>query len=351
MFLYDDADRLFRIEQRDAANAPLSKSDFVYDYASRKAVSQEFTYTAGAWVQSSEKRRVFDGLDVIQERDENNQVTAQLVRDGNIAGILSRSTAVGASFFSYDGGNNVTLLTDANGDEVGRYRYDAFGNTLEISGTRAAENPYRFSTKELHGASGLYDFGYRFYSASLGRWITPDPLEEDGGINLYAMVENDPVNLSDDYGLAPRQKSYQIYYRVKLGPLKGPPYIGKASGYGSAQANINARYSGVTRQKELIGYGPNILWWSSEVKGKAKGKDKDMYAACRGLEERLINKYGGGKRKGGTSDNKNQGIDKKNPKRPTYMRKSREFWKAFNKMLTSKGGGKGGGGGYGDQGS
>ena len=168
VFSYDDADRLVRIEKRSAADAPLAKSEFVYDYASRKAVSKEFTYTAGAWVKTGEKRRVFDGLDVVQERNADNQVTAQLVRDGNIGGILSRSTLVGASFFGYDGSGNVTLLTDENGDDVGRYRYDAFGNTLEASGARAAENPYRFSTKELHAQSGLYDFGFRFYSPGTG---------------------------------------------------------------------------------------------------------------------------------------------------------------------------------------
>ena len=201
LFSYDDADRLVRIEKRSAADAPLAKSEFVYDYASRKAVSKEFTYTAGAWVKTGEKRRVFDGLDVVQERNADNEVTAQLVRDGNIGGILSRSTLAGASFFGYDGGGNVTLLTDSNGDDVGRYRYDAFGNTLEASGARAAENPYRFSTKELHAASGLYDFGYRFYSPGLGRWINRDPIREDGGVNLYAMVGNDPVNAVDEYGL------------------------------------------------------------------------------------------------------------------------------------------------------
>ena len=200
LFSYDDADRLTRIEQRNSANVPLAKSEFVYDYASRKAVSLEFTRTNGAWVKTGEKRRVFDGLDVVQERNAGNQVTAQLVRDGNIGGILSRSTAAGATFFGYDGGGNVTLLTDANGDDVGRYRYDAFGNTLEVSGARAAENPYRFSTKELHAASGLYDFGFRFYSPGLGRWINRDPIQEAGGINLYAMVGNDPVNSWDEYG-------------------------------------------------------------------------------------------------------------------------------------------------------
>ncbi len=201
LFTYDDAERLVRVERQSAAGVSLGKSEFLYDYASRKAVSREFTWTNGAWVKTEEKRRVFDGLDVIQERNAANEVTAQLVRDGNIGGILARSTGAGVTFFGYDGGGNVTLLTDENGDDVGRYRYDAFGNTLEVSGAPAAENPYRFSTKELHAQSGLYDYGYRFYSPGLGRWINRDPIQENGGVNLYAMVANNPVNSVDIYGL------------------------------------------------------------------------------------------------------------------------------------------------------
>ena len=202
LYTYDDADRLTRLERRDPANVPTTASEWVYDYASRKPVSREFSYSNRAWTQTSEKRRVFDGMDVVQERNANNEVTAQLVRSGNIGGILSRSTGAGASFFGYDGGGNVTLLTDSNGAEVGHYRYDAFGNTLEASGTRAGENPYRFSTKEL-GSSGLYDFGYRFYLPSSGIWLNRDPSSEAGGINLYAMVNNNPINYLDEDGLMP----------------------------------------------------------------------------------------------------------------------------------------------------
>ena len=205
LYTYDDSDRLTRLEKRNAAGVPTSASEWVYDYASRKPISREFTYAGGAWTQTSEKRRVFDGMDVVQERNASNEVTAQLVRDGNIGGILSRTTAGGASFYGYDGNGNVTLLTDATGADVAHYRYDAFGQTLEASGARAAENPYRFSSKELHAASGLYDFGYRFYSAGLGRWINRDPISETGGVNLYAMVGNDPVNSVDAYGLAPKK--------------------------------------------------------------------------------------------------------------------------------------------------
>ena len=137
-----------------------------------------------------------------QERNQSNQVTAQLVRDGNIGGILSRTTAAGATFYDYDGNGNVTLLTDSAGNDVGHYRYDAFGNTLEATGPRAAENPWRFSTKELHG--GWYNFGYRFYAPDIGRWINRDPISEAGGVNLYGMVGNNPVNAVDAHGLAPR---------------------------------------------------------------------------------------------------------------------------------------------------
>ena len=70
-------------------------------------------------------------LEMVQERNANNQVTAQLVRDGNIGGILSRTTAEGHAFYGYDGQVNVALLTNSAGQDVGHYRYDAFGNTLE----------------------------------------------------------------------------------------------------------------------------------------------------------------------------------------------------------------------------
>ncbi len=182
-------------------------SQFSYDYSSRRAFTREYDFANGGWANPVFKRRVFDGLDVVQERDNANQVTAQLVRDGGVGGILSRTTADGAAFYGYDGngnGNgNVTLLTNAAGQDVGHYRYDAFGNTLEAEGPRAAENPYRFSTKEWHGPSGLYDYGFRFYSPGMGRWMNRDPLQEEGGINLYAMVGNNPVNDVDAYGLAP----------------------------------------------------------------------------------------------------------------------------------------------------
>ena len=41
------------------------------------------------------------------------------------------------------------------------YRYDPFGNTISSSGSMAAANAYRFSSKEYLTNSGTYYFLYR----------------------------------------------------------------------------------------------------------------------------------------------------------------------------------------------
>jgi RHS repeat-associated protein len=81
-----------------------------------------------------------------------------------------------------------------------RYQYEPFGNLLASSGIMADINLYRFSSKELHQNSGLYYYGFRFYEPGLQRWINADPIEEDGGLNLYGFVYNDPLYWMDPYG-------------------------------------------------------------------------------------------------------------------------------------------------------
>ena len=42
---------------------------------------------------------------------------------------------------------------------------------------------------------------HRFYDPETGRYLSPDPIGLDGGMNLYAYVEGDPVNWVDPIGL------------------------------------------------------------------------------------------------------------------------------------------------------
>jgi RHS repeat-associated protein len=64
--------------------------------------------------------------------------------------------------------------------------------------------PERGYTGHLHHAvSGLVLAPFRAYDAGLGRWLSEDPVEEEGGINLYGYVGNEPVNEWDPLGLLP----------------------------------------------------------------------------------------------------------------------------------------------------
>jgi len=61
---------------------------------------------------------------------------------------------------------------------------------------------FRFSTKYYDAETGLYYYGYRFYSTVLMRWLNRDPIEEKGGLNLYGFCGNNPVARYDKDGRA-----------------------------------------------------------------------------------------------------------------------------------------------------
>jgi len=90
---------------------------------------------------------------------------------------------------------------DTNGVILARYTYDPYGNILSMSGPLAAANLYRFTSKEAHPNSGLAYYGYRFYDPSLQRWLNRDPIGLLGGLNLYRLARNCPLQNLDRFGL------------------------------------------------------------------------------------------------------------------------------------------------------
>jgi RHS repeat-associated protein len=84
---------------------------------------------------------------------------------------------------------------------VAAYEYDAYGNVDVSSGTYKDDNPFRFSTKWFDDESGLGYWGLRMYSAILGRWASRDPINEEGGINMYVYANSAPSRAFDGLGL------------------------------------------------------------------------------------------------------------------------------------------------------
>jgi len=100
-----------------------------------------------------------------------------------------------------------TLELDQHGELLSQESYYPYGGTAWWAAKSAVEAKYktvRYSGKE-RDATGLYYYGFRYYAPWLQRWINPDPAGDVDGLNLYCMVRNNPVTLSDYDGLAPGQ--------------------------------------------------------------------------------------------------------------------------------------------------
>jgi RHS repeat-associated protein len=103
-------------------------------------------------------------------------------------------------YYHADGSGNVTCLINANSVVVAAYEYDPFGGALVSWGPKAGLNPYRFSSKPVHEPSGMYDFLYRWYAPTLQRWVSRDPLQEQGDLNLYEFAFSAPITWVDPWG-------------------------------------------------------------------------------------------------------------------------------------------------------
>ncbi|WP_217698958.1 RHS repeat-associated core domain-containing protein [Prosthecobacter debontii] len=60
---------------------------------------------------------------------------------------------------------------------------------------------FRYTGHYYHEKSDLHLAPYRAYDSVTGRWISEDPIQEVGGINLYGYAGNGPLDAIDPLGL------------------------------------------------------------------------------------------------------------------------------------------------------
>ena len=103
--------------------------------------------------------------------------------------------------------DHVYAVSDDNGNVIEQYRYSAFGEVEVFDGTglsiasTAIENDILWNVKRVDWDTGLYMYLYRHYDPEHGRWLSRDPIEENGGRNLYRIVGNNGILLYDVVGL------------------------------------------------------------------------------------------------------------------------------------------------------
>lgn len=147
---------------------------------------------------------------------------------GGVGGLLAtgifHGTNQGFYFPTYDGNGNISEYLQYIADDpetleeneenillAVHFEYDPFGRLAvdpeeQIVGISEVLT-YRFSTKPIGFESGLYYYTYRYYDPVTGRWPSRDPIEEEGGVNLYGFVRNNGVNQWDFLGTEPSPSS------------------------------------------------------------------------------------------------------------------------------------------------
>jgi RHS repeat-associated protein len=92
---------------------------------------------------------------------------------------------------------------------VQRFSYTAFGESTVLNATFAPISDgigmeIRFSGYWRDSETGLHNVRFRYYHPELGRWLSRDPLEEEGGLNVYEYGFSNPLSIVDLDGLVPK---------------------------------------------------------------------------------------------------------------------------------------------------
>jgi RHS repeat-associated protein len=173
-------------------------------------------------------------------------------------------------------GNTLALVSDA-GEILSQYSYEPFGTTT-ASGVPSS-NPYQFASHQNDG-TGLYYYSARYYSPTLGRFISEDPSGVRGGINLYEYAGDQPVTIEDSTGLRPDSGSgtcRQCRAFLRYHAITSPGFLkiihathsfweldddGEKDTY-SGEPSGNSWFSSFLNASEDVDPQSDPLWWSS----------------------------------------------------------------------------------------
>lgn len=165
-------------------------ASFQYDAFGRR-VSKTFNGTTTNYL--------YDGMNVVQEKVGGTPTANMLT--GGVDQVFSRTESGGTQSLLVDSLGSIVALLDSGGTTQTDYTYEPFGQTG--SGGAASSNPSQYTGRENDG-TGLYYYRARYYSPTLQRFISEDPIGFAGGdTNLYAYVSNSPCNATDPTGNNP----------------------------------------------------------------------------------------------------------------------------------------------------
>jgi RHS repeat-associated protein len=202
-----------------------------------------------------------DRLKPVAEVDGGGNVVSRFIYGGkaNVPEYMIRGGTMYRLITDHLGSVRLVMNT-ADGTVTQRVDYDEYGQLLGDS--NPGFQPFGFSGGLEDEDAGLVQYGARAYSVDLGRWLTKDPIGENGGLNLYAYAGNNPINAIDPDGTT-------LLYSAAPFPGQNPNQLGPYT------LNID---DGSDRVKPLQVLGKQDLW-ANEVAIYCSLKDRSIWRA------------------------------------------------------------------------
>src|SRR5208283_3853856 len=215
---YDHDDRL-STETYDANGNTLTTGGktFAYDFENRLKSLNGGTVTIQYDADGNRVAKTVAGVTTRYLVDDLNPTGYAQVVEEVTAGAVTRQYTYGLqrisqtqqianawtpAFYGYDGGGTVRLLTDSTGTVTDTYDYDAWGNTVNTTGS--TPNVYLYRGEQYDSDLNLYYLRARYFNSLTGRFLTRDPAGSRVAypvtLHKYLYGSGDPTNRLDPSG-------------------------------------------------------------------------------------------------------------------------------------------------------
>lgn len=210
-------EELQAVARQSAASGTPETTYYVYDGSGQRARKiTENQAPAGVVDPSKKSQRIYvGGVEIYREYGIAEAVTLErktyhVMDDKSRIAMIETRTAgddgspvrlVRYQFSNYIG--SVNMETDDAARVISYEEFHPFGTTSyqAVDKTiKAAAKRYRYTGMERDGESGLEYHSARYYLPWLARWLSPDPIGIDDGVNLYLYVHDNPINRHDPTG-------------------------------------------------------------------------------------------------------------------------------------------------------